>query len=269
MPERIAHWLRKHVADPLQLALGWQATEPVVRAPERITTPTDRVPRPASGSPAHVALLDRLRAMGLGGIEQLTLRRTRTVMVSARHGRLSLHADFAHAPDDVLRAVVRFLMSRRRADRLAAQRIVLAYEVSRPPARRRLSPPRPTDAPLLERLRLAHASLNRDRFGGTLASIPIAISGRMKTRLGQYTPVQDGVEQAEIAIGRRHLRRDPWTDVLHTLLHEMVHQWQDESGHPVDHGVAFRRKAREVGVLPRAKRPLARARDASPSTSRP
>ncbi len=42
----------------------------------------------------------------------------------------------------------------------------------------------------------------------------------------------------------------------HTLLHEMVHQWQAESGVPVDHGPAFRRKARQVGVLPGAKRML-------------
>jgi hypothetical protein len=39
-------------------------------------------------------------------------------------------------------------------------------------------------------------------------------------------------------------------------LHEMVHQWQAETGLPVDHGASFRRKAREVGVLPGAKRAL-------------
>jgi hypothetical protein len=40
--------------------------------------------------------------------------------------------------------------------------------------------------------------------------------------------------------------------VEETLLHEMVHQWQAETGQPVDHGRAFRRKAREVGITPRA-----------------
>jgi hypothetical protein len=44
--------------------------------------------------------------------------------------------------------------------------------------------------------------------------------------------------------------------VEHTLLHEMVHQWQAETGVPVDHGPTFRRKARQVGVLPGAKRSL-------------
>ena len=61
---------------------------------------------------------------------------------------------------------------------------------------------------------------------------------------------------AEIAISRRHIRRDPWDDVLHTLVHEMVHQWQDENGLPLDHGPHFRRKAREVGISARATRPV-------------
>jgi len=34
---------------------------------------------------------------------------------------------------------------------------------------------------------------------------------------------------AEIAISRRHLRRHRFEEVLTTLLHEMVHQWQDEN----------------------------------------
>jgi hypothetical protein len=44
--------------------------------------------------------------------------------------------------------------------------------------------------------------------------------------------------------------------VEHTLLHEMVHQWQAENGLPVDHRGGFRRKAREVGILPAARRPV-------------
>jgi hypothetical protein len=59
-------------------------------------------------------------------------------------------------------------------------------------------------------------------------------------------------------MSRRHLRHDAWEEVEHTLLHEMVHQWQAETGQPVDHGPGFRRKAREVGALPRARRPAIR-----------
>jgi hypothetical protein len=60
----------------------------------------------------------------------------------------------------------------------------------------------------------------------------------------------------EIAISRRHIARHPWAEVEHTLLHEMVHQWQAETGLPVDHRAAFRRKAAQVGALPDAKRAL-------------
>ena len=42
-----------------------------------------------------------------------------------------------------------------------------------------------------------------------------------------------------------------------SLLHEMVHQWQDESGHTIDHGATFRAKARAVGIAPYARRVLA------------
>jgi hypothetical protein len=34
-----------------------------------------------------------------------------------------------------------------------------------------------------------------------------------------------------------------------------VHQWQAETGRPVDHGTEFRRKARQVGITPRTVRP--------------
>jgi hypothetical protein len=37
----------------------------------------------------------------------------------------------------------------------------------------------------------------------------------------------------------------------------MVHQWQDEAGHTIDHGRSFRAKAREVGIAPFARRVLA------------
>ncbi len=253
------------MVDPLQLALAWDT--PAAEAPRRGAAPpaptvtqAPTVPRAEPTAPASsaAALLAQLRTLGLFGIDQLTLRRTRRVMVSRRGARLTVHADFAGAPEPVLRAIVRFVMSRRRVERLEAQRIILAHEVQRPPARRRAPVVRATDLPHVERLRAAHARLNAEHFGGMLRPIAITISGRMKTRLGQYTPVQDGIAAAEIAIGRQHLRRDGWGEAEHTLLHEMVHQWQDETGLPIDHGLAFRRKAREVGVLPRARRPVAR-----------
>ena len=81
----------------------------------------------------------------------------------------------------------------------------------------------------------------------------IRVSRRMKRKLGHYS-LASADHPANIAIGRRHIRRDAWEDVIHTLLHEMVHQWQAETGLPVDHGPLFREKARQVGVVPGAKR---------------
>lgn len=103
----------------------------------------------------------------------------------------------------------------------------------------------------------AYEVLNRERFDGSLSRIPIRVSRRMKSRLGHYTHRDPSGEGAEIAISRRHIRRHGWGEAIETLLHEMVHQWQDESGLRVDHGRQFRAKARTVGISPRAHRDVA------------
>ena len=79
----------------------------------------------------------------------------------------------------------------------------------------------------------------------------------MKSRLGHYTLRGQRKHRPEIAISRRHIRRHGWDEAIQTLLHEMVHQWQDETGRPVDHGPEFRLKSRQVGITPRARRSLA------------
>ena len=89
-----------------------------------------------------------------------------------------------------------------------------------------------------------------------LSAVSIVVSRRMRARLGHYAVAAVG-SPAQIAISRRHVRRHGWADAGETLLHEMVHQWQDETGQPVDHGAAFKRKAREVGIPPRAARVVA------------
>jgi hypothetical protein len=112
---------------------------------------------------------------------------------------------------------------------------------------------------LLRRLKELHRTLNEFHFGGCLSQIPIRLSNRMKSRLGELAVDPKTCRPTEIGISRRHIRRHDWSEVKHTLLHEMVHQWQAESGMEVDHGSGFRAKAREVGVIPAAKRkvPLA------------
>lgn len=109
------------------------------------------------------------------------------------------------------------------------------------------------DAPLGARLALMHAECNARCFGGTLTTIAIVVSGRMRSRLGHYQLARKN-RPGVIAISRRHLRRHGWVGAQETLLHEMVHQWQDEQGLPVDHGADFRRIAKAVGITPRATR---------------
>ena len=190
--------------------------------------------------------------------------RNQTVMLSLSHsGVLRLHEGYAFAPDRVLKAIVRFLNPRvPRVLRRAAEREFLEFPVhAYAPSRtrpHRPEPARPGDLVLLHRLEARHRELNAQHFGGGLGEIPIRLSGRMRSRLGELAVDLETGRPTEIAISRRHLARHPWSEIEHTLLHEMVHQWQAEAGLPVDHGRGFRRKAREVGVVPAAKRTIRR-----------
>ncbi|MGH7581634.1 MAG: SprT-like domain-containing protein, partial [Gemmatimonadales bacterium] len=99
---------------------------------------------------------------------------------------------------------------------------------------------------------LAHAELNRCWFGGTLRPIPIHLSHRMRSRLGEWRAHQRDLPE-EIVISARHIERQGWTAALDTLLHEMIHQWQAATDRPVKHDAEFRRRAKAVGISPRAK----------------
>jgi hypothetical protein len=210
-------------------------------------------------------LPERLLQLGLAGVDRICTHTNRTVMVSLNARRiLRLHRGYAWAPDRVLRAIVRFLdPTQPRALRRLAEREFLEFPVEEyaPPSARppRREHPRPGDLLVLHRLHQAHDRLNAIHFDGALGSIPIRLAGRMRTRLGELSVDLRTGRPIEIAISRRHLARHPWQEVEHTLLHEMVHQWQAETGLRVDHGATFRRKAVEVGVLPAAKRPVRRA----------
>lgn len=207
-------------------------------------------------------LANRLKLLGLRDVERILTHTNRTVMISLTAARvLRLHRGYAGAPDRVLRAIARFLDSRLpRADRRSAEREFLAFPVEEhaPPPEQpmRRDRPRPGDVPLLQRLVYRHGCLNEEHFDGLLAAIPIRLSGRMRTRLGELAMDLRTGRPTEIALSRRHILRHPWPEVEHTLLHEMVHQWQAETGLAVDHGRNFRRKAVELGIEPQARRRL-------------
>jgi hypothetical protein len=182
-----------------------------------------------------------------------------------RRGVLRVHRAYLFAPDAVLRAIIQFVTPRTpRAVRLRAQRELLAFPVSDyvpPPARRQ--PARPEDRERLDQLERLRQELNRVHFRDGLPGIPIRLSARMRTRLGELTLEDRTGNPVEIAISRRHVERDLWSEVRQTLLHELVHLWQAEAGLAVDHGPTFRRKAREVGIEPSALRTVLSRRRAA------
>jgi SprT-like family protein len=210
----------------------------------------------------------RLRALGLAEVDRVLTHTNSTVMLSLSRRTLRLHRGYAFAPDEVLRAIVQFVnprvprVRRRAAEREFLRFPVFSYVSSPAPAGGR-ERPRQGDRPLLQRLKELHRTLNLQHFGGALREIPIRLSGRMKRRLGELVVGADGLP-TEIGISRRHIARHEWSEVAHTVLHEMVHQWQAETGQAVDHGTEFRQKARDVGVLPAAKRKVAIARSSPP-----
>ena len=210
------------------------------------------------GTPQNAdELLVRLRQLGLRRIMRCTLTRNRNVMVSFGGGALRVHEGYLGAPEPVLRAIVAFVEGRTRAERRDAQRVIVGFPVRSPRPASRRERTHPDDMELAGQLTEWHARYNARHFEGRLKSIDIRVSRRMKTRLGHYTSATTGGETAEIAISRAHARKHGWQEALHTLLHEMVHQWQDESGHTIDHGATFRAKARAVGIAPYARRVLA------------
>jgi hypothetical protein len=202
-------------------------------------------------------LLGLLRELGLTRLHRCRLTRNRNVMVSFGGDELRVHEGYLGAPVPVLRAIVTFVEGRTRAERRAAQRVIVSHPIraARPPARRDRT--HEEDGGIAEKLAAWHERYNLRYFHGRLRHVPIRVSRRMKSRLGHYTARTAGGEPAEIAISRAHLRRHGWEETLHTLLHEMVHQWQDESGHTIDHGATFRAKCRELGIAPYARRVLA------------
>jgi hypothetical protein len=212
-------------------------------------------------------LLARLKQLGLRRITHVRLTRNRTVMVSHAGAELRANEGYLGAPEQVLRAIVVFVEGRTRAERRAAQKVIIEFPfVQRPSPRvERRERTHADDVAMVAQLESWHARYNTRHFGGALKTVPIRVSRRMKSRLGHYSP-GSGVFPAEIAISRTHIRRHGWPEALHTLLHEMVHQWQDESRRPIDHGSGFRAKCREVGIAPYARRALTNARPSSISS---
>jgi hypothetical protein len=193
-------------------------------------------------------------------VRDVQVHANRTVMVSlTERGVLRIHRGYAYAADRTLEAVVTFIRpdASRRA-RNAARRVITDFPVERyePGVRvsdgaRRTSP---VERRLIADLQRSHAELNEAHFGCRLGRVTIRLSSRMSTRLGELAVDRATGRVAEIALNRRHVEGDGWREVCDTLLHEMVHQWQVETGQAPDHGARFKTKAREVGIVPAARK---------------
>ncbi len=215
--------------------------------------------------PEEELLVRRLAALGLADVAKVRVTDNRAVMVSfSARGVLSIHRGYARASDRVLKAVLRFLSrSTRPALRRAARQEIQSFRAElhaggTPRPRRAPDRPRPGDVAHTERLARLFREANAAHFGGALPELPIRLSGRMKSRLGQLCLEPGTGVPFEITLSRRHVERHGWAEVADTLLHEMVHLWQHAHGHPVDHRAAFRAKARDVGVTPAARRSVRR-----------
>ena len=207
--------------------------------------------------PIEREFLSRLQLVGLARVTRVRLTSNRRVMVSYRGTELRVHRGYCDAPEHVLQAIVDFVEARDRRARAAARRVLLGFHIETPPVRRRREAAHPADAAIVAELRDWHARLNAERFAGSLRAIEVRVSRRMRTRLGHYAVATEAGDPAEIVISRYHVRRHGIDEALRTLVHEMVHQWQDEQGMALDHGPAFRAKAREVGIPPFARRLVA------------
>ncbi len=185
-------------------------------------------PARVSRLPDVDAMLTVLCALGLRSITRCRLTRNRTVMVSFRGSELRVHEAFLEAPPEVLQAIVAFVQGRGVARR-RAKRLIVEYPIGSRPAPLRREQTHPDDMLLVARLLEMHARCNRDHFDSALGTPAIRVSRRMRSALGSYHPARPDERGAEIVISRRHIRRHGWVAARETLLHEMVHQWQEES----------------------------------------
>jgi hypothetical protein len=205
-------------------------------------------------------LASRLRQLGVR--RPIVVHENGTVMVSTgRSGQLRIHRGYAYSSDRILKAIIQFVNAKNRSARSVAEREIHSFSIDThlaPKRARRKQTTSRRDRELLGDLERMHRCLNTQLFGGELSKVPFRLSNRMRTRLGEVTVDPRSPRLLEITISRRHWERDGPTEVEKTLLHEMVHQWQAESGLKVDHGASFKQKARVVGVAPLARRAVGR-----------
>jgi len=87
--------------------------------------------------------------------------------------------------------------------------------------------------------------------------IPALMMERLRrTRLGHYRPGRNAFGlRDEVAIDQNHARTGPYWQVIGSLLHELIHAWQEHNGKPPSpnshnyHNKEFRKKALSLGFI--------------------
>ena len=91
-----------------------------------------------------------------------------------------------------------------------------------------------------------------DEFKLAIPEVALSVDPLPANRYGHYRQGHNGFGlRGEIAINTRYLDRPIW-EVLGTLLHELLHGWQDSNGKPGKrnhHNAEFQAKARELGLV--------------------
>ncbi|NUM32943.1 MAG: SprT-like domain-containing protein [Candidatus Brocadiae bacterium] len=100
---------------------------------------------------------------------------------------------------------------------------------------------------------LEWAEIYNSEFDLKIPEISLSVANLKRSCFGHFHPGHNGFGlRKEIAINRIYLKdREFWT-VLGTLLHELLHAWQEEYGKPGKanyHNKQFRRKAEGLGLI--------------------
>lgn len=113
-----------------------------------------------------------------------------------------------------------------------------------------------SQAPTLSVAKALHAAwshYNEELFDGELPPVVITLQRKTKAR-GYFSAkrlTENGVVRDEIALNPQYMQR-PVSEILSTLVHEMVHQWQFHHGETMGrgHNREWADKMLEVGLQP-------------------
>lgn len=109
----------------------------------------------------------------------------------------------------------------------------------------------------LGRLYVEYHAVNSRHFAGLLPSVPIDITAiqRSRGKVGMIGCTECSYADNRplcILIDRKFVAGHMWADIMHVLLHEMIHVWQAVRGERPNHGRSFREMAKRLQISERS-----------------